>query len=178
MSTFTQFYIEHDIPPEIHRQVTDLRNHCFPDHSAPRSYYKQIPHFRYLVFHESRVIGHLGIDHRVMSVAGNPLHIFGLIDFCVDEEFRNQKIASSIIEAVSELARRKKIDFLFLIASNHKMYENNGFRSISADCSYLKIHDHKNYGVGHSKMVEEILIKPIGYDRWPDGEIDLLGYMY
>ena len=32
--------IEFDIEPNIHSQITDLRNLCFPDCQSDRSYYK------------------------------------------------------------------------------------------------------------------------------------------
>ena len=69
--------IEYDIAPSMHGQITDLKNACFPGYEKPRSYYKQLPHFRFLAFDSDQLIGHLGIDHRVISVGDDIFTIFG-----------------------------------------------------------------------------------------------------
>ena len=43
-------FIEFEISSDIHSQIIKLKNKCFPDFQKTRSYYKQLPHFRYIVF--------------------------------------------------------------------------------------------------------------------------------
>lgn len=52
--------IEFDIEEATHHQITRLRNICFPEAKSERSYYKQLPHFRYLAFEKDLLIGHMG----------------------------------------------------------------------------------------------------------------------
>lgn len=170
--------IEFDIEKKVHNQIKNLRNICFPETQSQYSYYKQLPHFRYLAFEESVVIAHLGIDHRVISVGNSIFSIFGLVDLCVMPKYQKKGIATKLIALLTDLAKEKSIDFLFLLASNKKLYFKNGFKVVSNYCSWLKIHEHKNYGVAVEKIENEFMIKQIGTKTWLDEHIDLLGYMF
>ena len=171
--------IEFDIIEETHRQITELRNSCFPaKNTKPRSYYKQLPHFRYLVFVENSLIAHMGVDHRVIRVGDSVFSIFGVIDLCVKSSYRQQGIASSLLSSLTELAREKSIDFLFVVVKDNRLYSKNGFYNIDNYCSWLRIHEHQNYGVAVEKITDEFMIKQIGARPWIDEPIDLLGYMF
>ena len=171
--------IEFDIPEKIHRQITELRNSCFSAKNAKqRSYYKQLPHFRYLAFAENMLVAHMGVDHRVISLGNSIVSIFGVIDLCVKPSHQGQGIASKILALLTDLAVEKSVDFLFLVADDNRIYLKNGFQSISHYCSWLRIHEHKNYGVAVEKIEEDFMIKQTGNQSWIDEPIDLLGYMF
>ena len=170
--------IEFDISKELHQQITELRNSCFPENSKPRSYYKQLPHFRYLVFIEDTLVAHMGVDYRVIRVGDSVFTIFGVIDLCVEQSYRRRDIASKLLSSLTALAKDKSIDFLFVVVKDNRIYSKNGFYSISNYCSWLRIHEHKNYGVAVEKIQNEFMIKQIGNKQWVDKPIDLLGYMF
>lgn len=170
--------IEFDIKEATHGQITRLRNICFPETKVERSYYKQLPHFRYLAFENDLLIGHMGVDYRVISVGNCIFKIFGVIDLCVIPTHRNQGIATKILNLLSELAKEKYIDFIFLVADNKKVYLKNGFEVVSNYCSWLRIDEHKNYGVAFEIIEDEFMIKQIGIKTWCNEPIDLLGYMF
>ena len=83
-------FIEFEISSALHSQITKLKNKCFPDSQKMRSYYKQLPHFRFLVFDKEKLIGHMGVDHRVILVGETPKFIFGIIDLCIGINYRNK----------------------------------------------------------------------------------------
>jgi ribosomal protein S18 acetylase RimI-like enzyme len=171
--------IEFDIEPDAHKQIIELRNLCFPDNHKNRSYYKQLPHFRYLTYDNDFLIGHMGVDHRVISVGDSIFKIFGVIDLCVLPNYRGQGIATQLLTLLSTLAEEKAIDFLLLVADSDKLYTKNGFSYISSYCSFLRIHEHKNYGVALEKIDNDFMIKPIGTKTWNQSELmDLLGYRF
>lgn len=171
--------IEFDIIEETHQQITELRNTCFPaENNKPRSYYKQLPHFRYLVFVENILVAHMGVDHRVIRAGDSVFSIFGVIDLCVKSSYRQQGIASQLLSLLTELAREKSIDFLFVVVRDNRIYLKNDFHNISHYCSWLRIHEHKNYGVAVEKITDEFMVKQTGDRTWIDEPIDLLGYMF
>lgn len=171
--------VEFDIIEETHQQITELRNSCFPtENNKPRSYYKQLPHFRYLAFVEDILVAHLGVDYRVIRVGDSVYSIFGVIDLCVKSSHRQQGIASQLLSSLTELAREKKIDFLFVVVKDNRLYLKNSFYNINNYCSWLRIHEHKNYGVAIEKIENEFMIKQTGDRTWIDEPIDLLGYMF
>lgn len=91
---------------------------------------------------------------------------------------RKKRIATEILNLLSELAKEKSIDFLFLVADYKRLYLKNGFEAISSYCCWLRIDEHKNYGVALEKIENEFMIKQIGTKTWSDEPIDLLGYMF
>ena len=169
---------EFEISKDTHRQITYLRNACFPENSKPRSYYKQLPHFRYLAFAEDTLVAHMGVDHRAIRVGDSIFTIFGVIDLCVKQSHRRQGIASELLSLLTDLAREKSVDFLFTVVNNERLYLNNGFTAISNYCSWLRIDEHTNYGVAVEKIANELMVKQIGEKLWVDEPIDLLGYMF
>ena len=171
--------IEFDISSDTHKKITDLRNSCFPkENNKPRSYYKQLPHFRYLVFTEDTLIAHMGVDNRVIRVGDWVFKIFGVIDLCVSSTHRQQGIASKLLTSLTELAKERSIDFLFTVVNNDRLYLKNGFQAVSNYCFWLRIHEHKNYGVAVEKIENEFMVKQTGDKLWVNEPVDLLGYMF
>lgn len=171
--------VEFDIELDTHNQITKLRNLCFPENKKDRSYYKQLPHFRYLVYDDEQLIGQMGVDHRVISVGDSIFKIFGVIDLCIMPKYRRQGIATQLLNLLTNLAAKKSIDFLLLVANDPRLYSKNGFVYISNYCSFLRIHEHKNYGVALEKIENDFMIKQIGAKNWQqDGLMDLLGYRF
>ena len=171
--------IEFKISKDTHRKITNLRNSCFPvKNRKPRSYYKQLPHFRYLAASQDALVAHMGVDYRVISVGDFVFSIFGVIDLCVAPGYRQQGIASKLLSLLTSLARESQVDFLFAVVDSDRLYSKNGFQTVSNYCSWLRIDEHKNYGVAVEKIEHEFMVKQIGDKLWIDEPIDLLGYMF
>lgn len=58
---------ELDLSPAEHLAIKHLRNTAFPEHRSDQSYYKQLPHYRALEFQDTKLIGYMGLDYRVMN---------------------------------------------------------------------------------------------------------------
>ncbi|MEZ4979944.1 MAG: GNAT family N-acetyltransferase [Chitinophagales bacterium] len=67
-----------------------------------------------------QIIGQLGIDFRVMRLNENAVNVFGLIDLCVDREFRAKGLAKALLAEFERIARTGsyKVDFLFLVSDS------------------------------------------------------------
>lgn len=59
----------------------------------------------------------------------------------------------------------------------HDFYVANGFQLVESYASWLRIHEHTNYGVA-VEYVDELYVKPMKDKSWPAGHMDWLGYMY
>lgn len=168
---------ELDLSPREHEAITALRNSCFPAYAMPRSYSKQRPHLRGLVWQGAQLVGHVGLDQRMIAVGDQPVAILGLIDLCVAPAMRGQGVASAMLAELQPFARSKGLDYLFLIADDPSLYLANGFVQITQYCSWLRINDFKNYGVA-VELLDDIFIKALSDTPWPNRPIDLLGYMF
>ena len=120
----------------------------------------------------------MGVDHRVIRVGNSIFTIFGVIDLCVVQSHRRRGIASKLLILLTELAREKSVDFLFLVSHNDAIYLNNGFQAVSQYCSWLGIEDDRNCGVLVEKIEENFMVKQTGDKQWVNEPIDLLGYMF
>jgi predicted N-acetyltransferase YhbS len=160
-------------------EIQQLLLECFPDceFAESRTYLKQLPQRRLLAIHSAKLIGHLGLEHRVIGFDGEPGTILGVLDVCVTTTQRGQRIASSMLQYVEELARRFEIEFLMLFARDARLYERNGFVRADNPLRWVKIDEHRTIGIAEQPLVE-LMIKPLTTRPWPAGLVDLLGYQF
>ncbi|WP_064094011.1 GNAT family N-acetyltransferase [Rossellomorea aquimaris] len=172
---------EMDIHDGMKEEIQSLLSECFqPDYPTSRIYYKQLPHARVLALNEEGVlVGHAGLDYRVMNVNDTPVRVLGIIDLCVAPRYRSQGIGSRILLEVESFCQNRKVDFLLLFADQKGLYERNGFSSAHNKCRWLKINDQNQttIGIGY-EYIEELMIKEVGEREWPNGDLDFLGYLY
>ncbi len=166
------------ITAQEHSEINALLHASFGDYSKDRSYYKQLPTFRYLVRTEGKLIGHMAVEHRNINIAETVARIFGVADLCVDQHFQSKNIASNLLKKLEILGRQHQIDFLVLIAHNHEVYEKNGFKLVNNTCRWLMINSHQTLGVGHRRIEECLMIKPISNLVWKPGLVDFLGHIF
>lgn len=172
---------EHEITENLSIRIQKLLNEGFTDiYPKDRIYFKQIPHMRFLAFNDlNELIGHVGIDHRIMNLNGNPIRVIGIIDLCISQEHRSKGIGSKLLKEVELFFRDTKIDFILLFTENKRIYEKNGYKLVENKCKWLKIdiHSQMSKGIG-DEVIEGMMIKEINSKNWNDGTLDLLGYLY
>lgn len=176
------FIPEFKITIEDSLACNNLIQESFPECDFQgRDYFKQTPHYRVLAKENNKLIGQVGLDYRVMSLDGNPIKVLGIIDICIDSKYRNKGIGKMLLKKIDELSLEfsEKIDFIFLATNIPNYFEKHGFKKIYSKTTWLKIHQHKNYGVGAEKIEDtNFMIKPINNKNWKGENLDLLGYMY
>jgi len=169
---------EFEISQQEHLLINGLLNKTFGDYHKEQSYYKQLPSFRYLVWQEDRLIGHMAVEHRNINIGQMLSRIFGVADLCVDHDFQSQHIASSILKQLEVLGKKHQVDFIVLIAQNHEVYEKNGFSLVNNTCRWLMIDSNQTLGVGHRRIEQCLMMKPINDKQWREGLIDFLGHIF
>ncbi len=173
-----EWIAEHQISSDLHDQITSLRNACFPDGQLSRSYFKQLPHFRILAFDGDLLVGHVGVDHRMMNFGGNPSRVFGAIDVCVNAQHRGRGIAGKLISRLEAEAVASEADLLALIADDHRVYLRSGFQPLDAECEWMAIDEHRNHGILKESLAGELMVKPLKEGLQLQGPVDWLGYLY
>jgi len=171
-----------EIGEKTNEQLKNLLQSCFPEAEfQQRTYFKQLPHYRILATENEQLVGHLGIDYRVMNLNGEAVKVFGVIDLCVSESVRGRGIGSKLMREFEAIATKShhQIDFLFLVTETAKFYENLGFQQSKLTVTWLKIDQHNNYGQGTEAIDDAFfMIKAVSDKTWQDGDLDMLGYMY
>lgn len=169
---------EFRISPDDHKAIERLLALCFSDYPKDRSYYKQAPDFRFLVWEDQQLIGHMAVEHRMINVAGSLAKIFGVVDLCVEQAFRGHKIASQLLQKLEKLGKRHQIDFILLTASEHQLYKKNGFFLVNNTFRWLILHEHQTLGVGSRRFKDSVMVKSLGKMEWEEGLVDLLGHVF
>lgn len=145
-----------------------------------RIYFKQLPHIRFLAFNEEdQLIGHVGLDYRVMNLNGKPIRVLGVIDLCVSQSTRSQGLGSTLLLEIDKFTVGRNIDIILLFADNMTLYLKNGYKPVKNRCKWLKIDDETQltYGIGF-ESINELMIKGVGNSDWNKGNLDFLGYLY
>ena len=168
---------EFRITPEVGEKVRSLLHACFPgsEFTRSRTYLKQLPQRRLLAWQGDELIAHMAIEHRMIGLQTGPATIMGVIDLCVANDYRGTGLASECLARLERLAREHQIEFLMLFADDARLYTRNGYHRASNHLSWLKIHEHANFGIGED-VLEELMVKQLGERAWPTGRVDLLGY--
>jgi len=160
------------------KAIHQLLANCFPGYPKDRTYYKQLPNFRYLAFQEDQLIGHLAVEHRIIAIDQKPFTIFGVVDICVAPRFKGKKLATTLLDHLEKLGREHQIDFVILTASEHQLYLKNGYQLHSHTCRWLFINDHQTLGVKNQHLENTILVKGLGELKWSEGTVDFLGEIF
>jgi GNAT superfamily N-acetyltransferase len=168
---------EAEIDRDLTQQVQALLQKCFPGYPG-RSYFKLPPHFRYLVMTSGGLAAQMGVELRVIRVGSNVVRTFGVSDLCVRKSERSRGLAGRLLAEVTELAFSCEIDFVILFADDDRLYTRNGWARAGNPCSWLKIHDHTTLGLATAEDTNSLMVKVIGRQAWPEGEVDLLGHLF
>ena len=169
---------EFEIGDGLHEEIRALLAAGFPGYFAERSYFKQLPHMRFLAFSGTRVIGHVGIDHRVIRVGERVLPVFGIIEMCVAQSARGSGVASRLVEEVCALGAAHAVPFVILMADDHRLYQRNGFVNADPDGRWLAIQDLQTVKVIERNLGDCFMVRSLSGETWPDGDVDMLGYLY
>ncbi|QDU36246.1 hypothetical protein Mal4_05300 [Maioricimonas rarisocia] len=182
MSDRFELIDEFRITVAVHEQIRDLLEECFPESSftSTRTWLKQLPPRRLLVWEEGELVAQLGVEHRVVRLPDGPGTVLGAIDLCVRGACRGVGLASSMLQWLLELGRTHGIDFVILFAADGRLYARNGFCRPGTRVRWLKIHELDGFGIGDD-VLDELMVCELGPRRWPDGPeatVDLLGYQF
>ena len=157
--------------------LTALLEQSFPNTFDGRSFFKQEPHDRIVASTSDSLVAQVGIDRRTINVGGKHLKIVGVIDLCVAEAYRKKGIARALLRAVENFSDDR--EFVVLMADNQAIYAKSGYVSLKpALTKWLAIEDLRSHSIMERDLSDCFMYKSLQDTKWPDGEIDLLGYLF
>ncbi|NRB51654.1 MAG: GNAT family N-acetyltransferase [Saprospiraceae bacterium] len=162
---------------ETRQAISALLHRCFPGYPAHQTYYKYPPTFRYLIWEEQELIGHMGVVSRPISHDGDFFSIFGVMDLCISPTHQHQKLATYLLSELENLGKKSGIDFILLVAKDRQLYLNNNFVVVDNSCKWLLLTQNKVLGLVQ-RQLPGLMIKPLQHHNWPSGTIDLIGPLF
>ena len=170
---------EYRIDSEKEEAIKELLQKSFELYPKDRIFYKQVPNFRFLLWDDNVLVAQIGIVFRVISLDKKPFRIFGLMDLCVDENYRSKKIGSKILKNIEKIGKKNNIDFLLLFGGIQDYYEQKGFKIVTNSCRWVLMKDYETMGILNRKIPETLLIKPISNKKWnEEADLDLMGFVF
>lgn len=169
---------EAEINADRGRQLQSLLQACFPGYPG-RSYFKLPPHFRYLAMTSSGdVAGQMGVEFRVIRVGDVVVRTFGVVDLCVARSQRSRGLAARLLADVTGFARDCGMAFIVLFTDDDRLYARNGWARVTNRCTWVRIHDHATLGIARQEDTGAMMVKAVGEQAWPEGDVDLLGHVF
>ncbi len=161
------------------QEIRQLLDRSFEAYPPDRIHFRQLPDWRLLGYEaEGRLIGHLAVEYRIVNLAGDPIRVFGVVDLCIDPQFRGQHLAGQLLDELSGLAVGSKVDFIILVTSATGFYEPHGFVPVDNPCLWLMIQNDQSLGLVQRRLGPGLMVKATGARRWTGGTLDLLGHIF
>lgn len=157
--------------------IQELLQSAFPGY-PDRTFYRQLPDFRYLGYQNEQLMAHMAVEHRLLYNAGHLCKVFGVIDLCVDPLFQRRRVASHLLSRLTDLGRSHGIEFLVLLAGQHQLYLDNGFQLVSNPCVWMMITGDQSLGLTRRSVQHSLMVKPLGERQWKEGLVDFLGSIF
>ncbi|NOY42233.1 MAG: GNAT family N-acetyltransferase [Planctomycetes bacterium] len=170
-------YEEGLIPQDEIPGIIGLLGECFEGY-PDRSFYKQLPHRRWLV-HDGDLVALVGADLRHMRLGDQGLRVTGIIDLCVRESHRSRGIAGTLVRSVEDFATAARSDAIILFADDQRLYRKLGFVSVQNPVRLLRLAENRSFDVVSRRYGDSLMIKSLSSVSWDsEAELDLLGYLY
>lgn len=168
---------EFKLTSTVRAKIAALLREGFGVYPEGRTFYKQLPGFRYLAWDEDDLLGHLAAEFRIINVGGTVFPILGVSDLCVTPSRQQERIATQMLQELESLAKEIDVEFILLTGSEPNVYKGMGFTRLERPCCWLFTNNLKTLGVIR-RTVNNIMIKCLGDRSWPEGEIDFLGHIF
>lgn len=178
MSITFELINEYELGENDQQKISQLLCACFADYPKDRIHFRQVPSFRLISRNDQDIQGHIAVTFRWMHLDQYVIQVFGLTDICVAASARDQKLATKMIDRLSTLGQKKKVDFLVLIAWRPEMYEKMGFRLVQNRCRWLLIQNDQSLGLAQRSIEDGLMVKPLGHKKWTAGTLDFLGPIF
>ena len=65
-----------------------------------------------------------------------------------------------------------------VFADDDRLYTRNGWARVTNRCTWVRIHDHATLGIARQEDTGAMMVKAVGEQAWPEGDVDLLGHLF
>jgi len=170
-----EYVREPDVSDALDRELRELLSGAFAQpHNAffkERRYAQELPRHRFLLRStEGRLLAHLAVHEKVISVAGAKVAIGGIAEVCVHESARRRGYVRLLLDHAHRELVESDIGFAFLFGDTN-VYGSSGYRHVLSPIRHLN-HLTNEY---ETSVRRDALVKSLTTAPWPEGPIDLCG---
>src|SRR4051812_7651515 len=162
---------EPDVSEALDRELRELISGAFNQpHNLffkQRRYAQEMPRHRYLLRSlDGRLVAHLAVHDKVVSVTGEAVAIGGIAEVCVHESARGRGHVRRLLERAHHGLVERGVDFAFLFGDSN-IYGSSGYQPITA---LIRCFNPTSQAFEEAP-IPSALVKPLGSRPWPAGPI-------
>ena len=173
----TDHSISDPVNPEQEAKLANLLELCFDGAHEGRTYFKQMPQRRLCAWQDTDLIGHVGIEYRIIHVGDQLLSVVGIVDLCVAPHARRTGLGASLLDRAEHTGRGQS--FALAMADDTRLYDTQGYQRVNdALVTFLAIDDLRSHSLIERDCSDFFMCKPLSEMQWPRGSIDMLGYLF
>ncbi len=169
---------ELEISNEEHEKILELFQDSFENYPSKHTFYHQPPHFRYLLWLEDELAGHLSASYRFARSGEEVFSVFGISELCVAEKRRKKGYAKTLLAELKKEAKKAEISQIISLTDNPDFYLNNGFSLFEQEVKWMMMKDFRSLGIMSRRIKDSLVFLSIGGQDISGGPLDMLGPMY
>lgn len=168
---------ENEMPGELDAEIRRGLCLAFPDDAAvfgkTRTWHGSGPAFSLVLEDKDRVLAHVGVVDRTVTVGGRPLRAAGIMNVYVDASQRGTGLGPKIMAAAMQEALRREFDvgLLFCVFRLEKFYASLGWLALPGR-EVVRVDEGREAPLPDKNMA---MYFPLRTRAFPDGVIHLRG---
>ncbi|MHB8900827.1 MAG: GNAT family N-acetyltransferase [Thermoguttaceae bacterium] len=176
--TTVQLILESDMPPELDASIRQLLVTCFSKDagffSGSRAWHGSAPEFSAVIVDEGRLIAHLGVVQRRITVGGAAADVAGVQNVAVLPERRGRGLSRTMLAPAMDEALRRGLDYGLLFCEPKTV-------PIYARCGWSTLPDQSVVRVDSDGLEKPLLPgnlsmwRPLAKPVFPPGAVHLGG---
>jgi len=169
---------EPDVSDSLDHELRELLSGCFPQPQnaffRERRFATEMPRRRYLLRGEAgRLLGHVAVHDKVLSVGALELRVGGIAEVCVHASQRGQGHAKQLLDQAHQSLQEQGVPYALLFGEA-LLYTSSGYLPLTAP---IRRFDPLTQTY-ETAVMRVALYKPLAGQPWPEGPIDLRGPMF
>ncbi len=157
-------------------EIADVIAASFPTEYSGRSFFQQRPHLR-VIWRKERILAHIALFYRSIRIDDDLTVIAGVGDVACHPDFREQGIATKLMDHSLALAAQSQAQFALLFGAR-TLYDRAGFLPSKNAYTSVDMTGAKTHGVG-TRKANFLMVNPLKNRVWPEtAQIDFLGPLF
>jgi GNAT superfamily N-acetyltransferase len=168
---------EAEMSPSLDAAIRERLCLCFPADVAvfgqTRAWHGSRPEFSVVLWEAERVVAHVGVVQRTITVGETPLRVAGVQNVFVLPEYRGQGLSAQVLQAAMTQAADRRFDggLLFCVPRLEKVYAACGWHGLGVR-EVVRTEDGRDIPIPDKNIA---MFYPIQTPHFPAGLVHLRG---
>lgn len=170
-----KYIADKNVDAKMDRQIRDLLVACFPDQAVftRQRFYHEMPPHRWYIMENDRMIAHVALHDKEITVDDNKIKIGGIAEVAVHPDARGRGYVRLLLNEAHQWLKKNGFVFSMLFGDKN-VYSSSGYQVVESFFRYFK--PDKNEWL--TEISDCAMVANLESKKFPDGLIDLNGPMF